>query len=156
MWWLHDWQFYNRNGSEWAQVTPSPTFQFKLKSQHTYDVQVKMRNVNMAIPDIPAQEKLHRIWGIWVYFHFKNFDITLRYVTSNQGTLEQGPATRFKFMLVKDQCQFFLSFWCNLKVLFNIRVHSKLCSITPVATEVHMILRSFVVLSWMCDTIELV
>jgi hypothetical protein len=35
-------------------------------------------------------------------------------------------------------------------------VHSKLCSITHVATKLHMVLRSFVVLAWMCDTIELV
>jgi hypothetical protein len=35
-------------------------------------------------------------------------------------------------------------------------VHSKLRSITPVATKVHMILRSFVVLAWMHETIELV
>ena len=42
----------------------------------------------------------------------------------------------------------------NTKELLSMR--SKLCSITPVATKVHMILRSFVVLTWMCDTIELV
>ena len=35
-------------------------------------------------------------------------------------------------------------------------VHSKLCSITHVATKVHMKLRSFVVLTWICDAIELV
>ena len=35
-------------------------------------------------------------------------------------------------------------------------VHFKLCSITPVATAVHVILRSFIVLTWMCDTMELV
>ena len=35
-------------------------------------------------------------------------------------------------------------------------VHSKLCSITHVATKVHVILWSFVVLTWMRDTIELV
>ena len=35
-------------------------------------------------------------------------------------------------------------------------IHSKLRSITPVATKVHVILRSFVVLTWMHDTIELV
>ena len=35
-------------------------------------------------------------------------------------------------------------------------VHSKLRSITPVATEVHVTLRSFVVLVWMRDTLELV
>jgi hypothetical protein len=35
-------------------------------------------------------------------------------------------------------------------------VHCKLCSITPVATKVHVILRSFVVLTWMHDTIDLV
>ena len=34
--------------------------------------------------------------------------------------------------------------------------HSKLCSITHVATKVHVILRSFVVLTWMRDTIDLV
>jgi hypothetical protein len=34
-------------------------------------------------------------------------------------------------------------------------VHSKLCSITHVTTKVHMILRIFMVLTWMCDTIEL-
>jgi hypothetical protein len=35
-------------------------------------------------------------------------------------------------------------------------VHSKLRSITPVATKVHVILQSFAMLTWMCDTIELV
>ena len=35
-------------------------------------------------------------------------------------------------------------------------LHSKLCSITHVATKVHVILWSFVVLTWMHDTIELV
>ena len=35
-------------------------------------------------------------------------------------------------------------------------VHSKLHSITPVATKVHVVLRSFIVLTWMHDTIELV
>ena len=41
-------------------------------------------------------------------------------------------------------------------VLFSILIHSKLRSITPVITKVHVILRSFVVLTWMRDTIELV
>jgi hypothetical protein len=35
-------------------------------------------------------------------------------------------------------------------------VHSKLCSIIPMATKMHIILWSFVVLTWMRDTIELV
>ena len=35
-------------------------------------------------------------------------------------------------------------------------VHSKLHSITYVATKTHVILWSFVVLTWMRDTIELV
>ena len=35
-------------------------------------------------------------------------------------------------------------------------VHSKLHSITPVVIKVHVTLQSFVVLTWMCDTIELV
>jgi hypothetical protein len=35
-------------------------------------------------------------------------------------------------------------------------LHSKLPSITPLATKVHVILRSFVVLTRMHDTIELV
>ena len=35
-------------------------------------------------------------------------------------------------------------------------VHSKLDSITHVATKVHVILRSFLALMRMCDTIELV
>ena len=39
---------------------------------------------------------------------------------------------------------------------YNKYVHSKLRSITSVATKVHVILRSFVVLTWMSDTIELV
>ena len=34
--------------------------------------------------------------------------------------------------------------------------HSKLCGITPGATKVHVILRSFVVLTWTCDSIKLV
>ena len=36
------------------------------------------------------------------------------------------------------------------------RLHSKLHIITLVATKVHMILRSFVVLTWMHNTIEFV
>ena len=36
------------------------------------------------------------------------------------------------------------------------RIHSKLRSITHVATKVHVILRSFVMLTWIRDTIELV
>ena len=43
---------------------------------------------------------------------------------------------------------------CDLSV-FSL-LHSKLRSITPMATKVHVILRSFVVLTWMRDTIELV
>ena len=35
-------------------------------------------------------------------------------------------------------------------------IHSKLRNITPMATRVHMILQSFVVLIWMHDAIELV
>ena len=35
-------------------------------------------------------------------------------------------------------------------------VHPKLCGITPVATKVHVLLRNFVVVTWMRDTIELV
>ena len=35
-------------------------------------------------------------------------------------------------------------------------VHSKLRSITHVATKVHVLLRSFVVSTWMRDTIDLV
>ena len=35
-------------------------------------------------------------------------------------------------------------------------LHSKLPSITHVVTEVHVILHSFVVLTWMRDTVELV
>jgi hypothetical protein len=42
------------------------------------------------------------------------------------------------------------------KSLWSLVVHSKLPSITPVATKVHMILRSFVVVSWLHDTSELV
>ena len=34
-------------------------------------------------------------------------------------------------------------------------MHSKLCSITHVATKVHVILWSFVVLTWMRDIVEL-
>jgi len=37
-----------------------------------------------------------------------------------------------------------------------IMVHSKLCSIIHAATNVHVILRSVVVLTWMHDTIDLV
>ena len=36
------------------------------------------------------------------------------------------------------------------------RVHSKLHSIKPMATKVHVILRSFVATTWMHDAIELV
>ena len=39
---------------------------------------------------------------------------------------------------------------------WNDIVHSKLRSITRVATKVHMICRRFVVLTWMRDTIKLV
>ena len=46
--------------------------------------------------------------------------------------------------------------YLNLKMSWCMMVHSKLRSITPVATKVHIILRSFVVLTWMRDTIELV
>ena len=35
-------------------------------------------------------------------------------------------------------------------------IPSKLRSITLVATKVHVIVQSFVVLTWMCDTIALV
>lgn len=35
-------------------------------------------------------------------------------------------------------------------------MHSKLRSLTPVATKVHVILGGFAVLTWMRDTIELV
>ena len=38
----------------------------------------------------------------------------------------------------------------------QLQLHSKLRIITPVASKVHVILRSFVVLTWMRDTIELV
>ena len=37
-----------------------------------------------------------------------------------------------------------------------VKVHSKLRSITPVATKMHVILQSFKVLTWMRDIIELV
>jgi hypothetical protein len=40
--------------------------------------------------------------------------------------------------------------------LGGVFVHSKLRSITHVATKVHVILRSFVMLTWLRDTIELV
>ena len=36
------------------------------------------------------------------------------------------------------------------------KIHFKLRSITHVATKVHVILRTFAVLTWMSDTIELV
>ena len=36
------------------------------------------------------------------------------------------------------------------------QLHSKLRSITPVATKVHVMLRSFVVLGWMRDASEVV
>ena len=35
-------------------------------------------------------------------------------------------------------------------------MHSKLCSITHVATKVHVIIRSHVVLTWMYGTVDLV
>ena len=38
----------------------------------------------------------------------------------------------------------------------NNLVHSKLRSITPLATKLHVMLQSHVVLTWMRDTIELV
>jgi hypothetical protein len=40
--------------------------------------------------------------------------------------------------------------------MWHVEVHSTLCSITPVATKVHVILQSFVVLTRMRDIIELV
>ena len=40
--------------------------------------------------------------------------------------------------------------------IIKINVHSQLRSITPMATKVHMMLQSFVVLTWMRDTRELV
>ena len=39
---------------------------------------------------------------------------------------------------------------------YNAVESTSLYNITPLATKVHMILQSFVVLTWMCDTIELV
>jgi hypothetical protein len=42
------------------------------------------------------------------------------------------------------------------KSVWSLVVQSKLPSITPVATKVHVILRSLVVLPWMRDTNELV
>ena len=48
---------------------------------------------------------------------------------------------------------------CSCKPLYNIDmylIHSKLCNITLVATKMHGILWSFVVLIWMCDTLGLV
>jgi hypothetical protein len=39
---------------------------------------------------------------------------------------------------------------------WRMEVHSKLCIITPMVTKMHVILQSFVVLTWMRDTIELV
>ena len=38
----------------------------------------------------------------------------------------------------------------------GVTLHLKLHSITPVATKVHVILRGFVVLTWMRDAVELV
>ena len=38
----------------------------------------------------------------------------------------------------------------------DIHIHYKLLSITPMATKVHVILHSFVVLTWMRDTTKLV
>ena len=38
----------------------------------------------------------------------------------------------------------------------SIQLHLKLRNITPLATKVHMILQSFVTLTWMCDATELV
>ena len=45
---------------------------------------------------------------------------------------------------------------CDRPLSVHACMAHKLCSITLVATKVHMILWSFVVLTWMCDTIELV
>ena len=39
---------------------------------------------------------------------------------------------------------------------YGYQLHLKLCSITPVATKLHVILPSFVVLTWMHDIVELV
>ena len=44
----------------------------------------------------------------------------------------------------------------SVKLMLKLLIHSKLCSITPVATKVHVILWSFLVLTWMRDTSELV
>ena len=44
----------------------------------------------------------------------------------------------------------------QLQSTHNTKLHSKLLSITHVVTKVHMILRSFVVLTWMRDTTGLV
>ena len=48
-----------------------------------------------------------------------------------------------------------LTLEAKLEYAYKLWVHSKLRSITHVATKAHMILQSFVVLTWMCDTIEL-
>ena len=41
-------------------------------------------------------------------------------------------------------------------IIVHMTLHSKLCSITPMETKVHVILESFIMLTWMHDTIELV
>ena len=43
---------------------------------------------------------------------------------------------------------------CDPSVCKSNQLHSKLRSITPVATKVHVILRSFVVLTWMRGVVE--
>ena len=45
---------------------------------------------------------------------------------------------------------------CNKGLLISRLIHSKLCSITLVATKVHMISRSLVVVTWMRAKRELV
>jgi hypothetical protein len=43
-----------------------------------------------------------------------------------------------------------------MDTLSKVDIHSKLRGITPMTTKVHVIFRSFVVLLWMHDTIQLV
>ena len=66
------------------------------------------------------------------------------------STIERGAQI---IMCPSSKIDYCLQKVSNL-LFFLYRVHPKLRSITLVATKVHVILRSFVVLTWMRDTTE--
>ena len=70
----------------------------------------------------------------------------------SQVTLANSWELPTTFQVHSSQYYLF-SIWSHAR---NLPIHSKLRSITHVATNVHVILRSFAMSTWMSDTIELV